>query len=75
MRSCLKGALKARQYRWDAEGKVWHRTLAGADAFNEEITWLKATVYGGRSVKIEVEERDARSRFSCQSGPRSIKVI
>ena len=70
-----KDALKARQYRWDAEGKVWHRTLAGADAFHEEIAWLKATVYGGRSAKIEVEERDARSRFSHQGSPRSIKVI
>jgi DNA polymerase-3 subunit epsilon len=70
-----KDALKARQYRWDAEGKVWHRTLAGEQAFDEEITWLKATVYGGRNVKIEVEERDARSRFSGQSTPRSIKLI
>ena len=70
-----KDALKARQYRWDAEGKVWHRTLAGADALNEEMAWLKATVYGGRSVRIEVEERDARSRFSRQSVPRSIRAI
>jgi DNA polymerase-3 subunit epsilon len=70
-----KDALKARQYRWDAEGKVWHRTLAGADAFNEEIAWLKATVYGGRSAKIDVEERDARSRFSRQAAQRQIKMI
>jgi len=70
-----KDVLKARQYRWDAEGKVWHRTLAGSDAFNDEIAWLKASVYGGRSAKIEVEERDARSRFSRQANPRSIKVI
>lgn len=70
-----KDALKARKYRWDAEGRVWYRTLAGAEAFNEEIAWLKATVYGGRSAKIEVEERDARSRFSRQTAPRSIKVI
>ena len=70
-----KDALKARKYRWDAEGRVWYRTLAGAEAFNEEVAWLKATVYGGRSAKIEVEERDARSRFSRQAAPRSIKVI
>ena len=70
-----KDALKARQYRWDAEGKVWHRTLAGSEAFNDEIAWLKATVYGGRSAKIDVEERDARSRFSRQPAPRNIKVI
>lgn len=70
-----KDVLKARQYRWDAEGKVWHRTLAGADAFNDEITWLKSAVYGGRSAKIDVEERDAYSRFSHQPAPRNIKVI
>lgn len=70
-----KDALKARRYRWDGEGKVWHRTLAGSEAFNEEIAWLKATVYGGRSAKIDVEERDARSRFSRQPAPRNIKVI
>ena len=70
-----KDALKARQYRWDAEGKVWHRTLAGLDAFNEEIAWLKATVYGGHSARIDVEEREACSRFSRQPAPRNIKVI
>ena len=70
-----KDSLKARQYRWDAEGKVWHRTLAGADAFNDEIAWLKATVYGGRSAKIDVEERDARSRFSRQAAQRQLRVI
>ncbi len=70
-----KDALKARQYRWDGEGKVWHRTLAGADAFKEEITWLKATVYGGRSAKIDVEERDARSRFSRRRKARNNKLI
>lgn len=70
-----KDALKARKYRWDAEGRVWYRTLAGTEAFQEEIAWLKETVYGGRSARIEVEERDARSRFSHQAAPRSIKAI
>ena len=70
-----KDALKARRYRWDNEGKVWYRTLAGTEAFNEEVAWLKATVYGGRSARIEVEERDARARFSLQPVPRSIKAI
>lgn len=67
--------LKARQYRWDAEGKVWHRTVAGYEAFNEECAWLKSTVYRGRSAKIDVEERDARTRFSRKLSPRNIKVI
>lgn len=70
-----KDALKARQYRWDSEGKVWYRTLAGSNAFNEEVAWLKETVYGGCSAKIDVEERDALSRFSCRPAPRNIKII
>ena len=70
-----KDALKARQYSWDAAGKVWYRTLVGPDAFNDEIVWLKATVYGGRKAKIDVEQRDARSRCSRRTTLRSIKVI
>ena len=70
-----KDALKARQYRWDAEGRVWYRTLSGLEAFNEETVWLKNTVYGGRSAKIELEERDSRLRFSRQAAARSIQTI
>lgn len=70
-----KDALKARKYRWDAEGKVWYRTVAGADAFNDEIAWLKANVYGGRSARIQVEERDSKVRFSRQSMTRKTREI
>lgn len=70
-----KDILKARQYRWNAEVKTWYRTLAGLDAFNEEVVWLKESIYGGRNAKIDVEERDARSRFSRQPVARSLKSI
>lgn len=65
-----KDLLKARQYRWSSEEKVWSRTVAGERAFDEKLAWLKATIYDGRSAAIAVGMTDARSRFSRRAAPR-----
>ena len=62
-----KDALKAHAYRWDAEQKCWHKTV-NHDDLKEETDWLKTNVYGGRRVKIEVEEFDRFSLFSTRGG-------
>lgn len=71
----LKDLLKARSYYWDAARKAWHRTLTGTDAITSEVAWLKEAIYGGRSVKLEFEVRDALLRYSKRPGKKVIKEV
>jgi hypothetical protein len=70
-----KDLLKARKYRWDEDQKVWHRTVVGKQSFDEEVLWLKSEIYGGRPARIEVVERDARTRFSRKPVPKATQTI
>jgi DNA polymerase-3 subunit epsilon len=70
-----KDVLKARQYRWDADRKTWHRTVTGKAAFDAEVTWLKSEIYGGKPARINVVGRDARTRFSRQPVPKTTRNI
>ena len=70
-----KDLLKARKYRWDGDQKVWHRTVVGKLSFDEEALWLKNEIYGGRPAKIDVLERDSRTRFSRKPVPRTTLTI
>jgi DNA polymerase-3 subunit epsilon len=63
-----KDVLKGRGYRWDAERKVWHTNAADAPALEAECEWLKATVYGKRAARIEIEQLSARDRFAPRPG-------
>ena len=69
-----KDLLRARGYRWDPERRSWHRVVAKSAA-KEESEWLKADVYDGRTVQIEVEVLDAKVRFSERPGPRKTRVL
>ena len=70
-----KDLLKARSYYWDAARKVWHRTLTGTEAITEEVAWLKESIYGGRTVKLEFEVRDALLRYSKRPGKTVVKEV
>ena len=70
-----KDLLKARSYYWDAGRKTWHRTLTGTEAITGEVAWLKESIYGGRSVKLEFEVRDALLRYSKRPGKKVVKEI
>ncbi|MFC5522110.1 3'-5' exonuclease [Polaromonas jejuensis] len=63
-----KDLLKARGYRWDGQGKVWHTRLGGEAALQAECAWLKEAVYGGRTARLQWERHDAKSRYSTRSG-------
>ena len=63
-----KDLLKARGYRWDGAQKVWHTRLADEAALALEFEWLKASVYGGRSSRVQVEELDAQTKYSARQG-------
>jgi DNA polymerase-3 subunit epsilon len=64
-----KDQLKARGYRWEAEKRVWYRDIGAAER-EAELGWLKESVYGGKSASVEVEEFDARTRYSGREGKK-----
>ncbi|QKE39788.2 3'-5' exonuclease [Ferrovum myxofaciens] len=63
-----KDLLKERQYRWNGERKCWARTLESETTLKKEMEWLKTTIYGGKAASVEIEERNARTRFSFRAG-------
>jgi len=67
-----KDALKGRAYRWNAEKKVWARSIP-KQALDEEVAWLKASVYGGKGFRLELEKMTAMNRFSNRAG--AIEVV
>lgn len=62
-----KDALKERSYRWNAEKRVWARSVP-QHSFDEEIAWLSQHVYAGKRFKLEVEKITAMNRFSHRPG-------
>jgi DNA polymerase-3 subunit epsilon len=62
----LKDILKARGYRWNAEGspfpKAWY-TEVDDDAKDAELTFLKNEIYQ-RDIELLVRKIDAYNRFS-----------
>ncbi|MFM6985917.1 MAG: 3'-5' exonuclease [Hydrogenophaga sp.] len=63
-----KDLLKTRGYRWDAQARVWCRTLGGDPALQAELDWLRTEVYGGRRAQVEVQAQDARTRYALRPG-------
>jgi DNA polymerase-3 subunit epsilon len=63
-----KDLLKARGYRWDGEGKVWHTRLGGDAALQAECEWLQDAVFPGRAAKLQWERHDAKTRYSSRAG-------
>ncbi len=57
-----KDALKARGYRWDGAGKVWHIDVMEA-AKDEELAFLHSAVYQ-RQIDIPTRKISAIDRFS-----------
>lgn len=70
-----KDTLKERGYRWDAERKVWHTSVSDAKALDEECAWLKASVYGGRAARIEIEQLSAQDRFAPRPGVAQTRAL
>ena len=62
-----KDILKERNYRWNAEKKVWAKSVAKR-LFDEEIEWLRVSVYGNQSFRLELEKLTAMNRYSNRSG-------
>ena len=70
-----KDLLKARAYRWNAELKVWHTLLDDETQLQAECDWLKASVYGNRPARVQVEKLDARVKYSSRAGELSLRQV
>lgn len=49
--------------------------MTGTEAITAEVAWLKEVIYGGRSVRLEFEVRDALSRYAKRPGKKQLKDI
>lgn len=70
-----KDKLKARGYRWDAEGRVWWCSLGSDLLLDAECAWLKAEVYGQRSARVLLEAQDSWVQFSSRAGRSSDRSL
>ncbi|MEI7614541.1 MAG: 3'-5' exonuclease [Betaproteobacteria bacterium] len=67
-----KDVLKERSYRWNAEKKAWAKSIP-KQVLEEEVAWLKASVYSGKGFRLELEKMTAMNRFSNRPG--AIEVV
>ena len=62
-----KDALKERAYRWNADRKVWAKSVP-KPSLDDEVAWLRNFVYRGKNFRLELEKMNAMNRFSDRSG-------
>jgi DNA polymerase-3 subunit epsilon len=65
-----KDVLKKRGYWWDAGRRCWYGEVRSREAVQTELAWLRDAVYGGKGVAVELEEFDARTRYSGRDGKK-----
>lgn len=63
-----KDALKDRNYRWNADKKVWAKSIP-QKSLDDEVSWLAQSVYAGKGFRLELEKLTAMNRYSNRSGP------
>jgi DNA polymerase-3 subunit epsilon len=66
-----KDVLKKRGYWWDAGRRCWSIEVRSQRAVQENLAWLNEAVYAGKSVEVELDEFDARNRYSTREGRRT----
>lgn len=65
-----KDVLKKRGYWWDAVKRCWYVELSSKDGLEAELAWLKQSVFAGKSVALDLDEFDAKNRYSGRDGKR-----
>ena len=65
-----KDALKQRGYRWVPDKRTWCGEFGSREAAEAELAWLKDAVYGGKSMTLDLDEFDAKNRYSDRAGKR-----
>ena len=65
-----KDVLRKRGYWWDAPKRCWFVEVRSQEAVQAELAWLKETVFGGKGAALELEEFDAKTRYSGRDGKK-----
>jgi DNA polymerase-3 subunit epsilon len=65
-----KDALRKRGYWWDAARRCWYRELGSREEIDAELAWLREAVFAGKSMTLDLDEFDAKSRYSTRDGKR-----
>ena len=65
-----KDLLRERGFRWDAPKRCWYCELRTREQVQAELAWLNAFVFAGKSVALDLDEFDARTRYSSREGKR-----
>lgn len=66
-----KDVLRERGYRWDAERKVWAKSIP-IGLLDQEVEWLRESVYANKPFQLELEKVDAYNRFSIRRGESQV---
>jgi DNA polymerase-3 subunit epsilon len=66
-----KDALKERSYRWNPDKKVWAKSVPQA-ALDDEVAWLRQSVYAEKGFRLEFEKMTAMNRFSNRPGQTEV---
>lgn len=66
-----KDVLKQRGYRWDAARRCWSLEARSQQAVQDAVEWMRDSVYAGKSVELDLDEFDAKNRYSVRAGRRS----
>jgi DNA polymerase-3 subunit epsilon len=66
-----KDVLRQRGYWWDAGRRCWSVEVRSQEAVQEELAWLRDAVYAGKNVEVDLDEYDARSRYSTREARRT----
>jgi DNA polymerase III subunit epsilon len=66
-----KDVLRQRGFWWDAGRRCWSIEVRSQQAVQETLAWLRSAVYAGKSVEVELDEFDARSRYSAREPRRT----
>jgi DNA polymerase-3 subunit epsilon len=65
-----KDVLRKRGYWWDAGKRCWYRELGAREELDAELAWLREAVFAGKSMTLDLDEFDAKSRYSTRDGKR-----
>jgi DNA polymerase-3 subunit epsilon len=66
-----KDVLKERSYRWNADKKIWAKSIP-PKSLDDEVSWLSHSVYAGKGFRLELEKMTAMNRYSNRQGPSEI---
>ena len=65
-----KDVLRKRGFRWEAQKRCWYCELTTLENVQSELAWLKEAVFEGKTVALDLDEFDARNRYSAREGKR-----